>query len=249
MPGARLTQEQWAEARRLREALGLGIREIAVRFGVHQGTVRQHAEAGGWLSPPATASGGKRARARNSRSVVGRRELIQRLYKAMDTKLKLMERRMEAQMINLDKGADLPSADHERDTRTFGAIIKNIEQVKEMQADLERVAGGQPKSAADAELFAEADLQARGLAVTLSPFVFMDVPAGNTLTDPYTGATSQPAYPWRGRITVSPAAGQAGSRPRWRSFISTPPSTRASPAPRACCSRPSAPRSTARSAR
>jgi hypothetical protein len=34
---------------------------------------------------------------------------------------------------------------------------------------------------------------------------------GNALLDPYTGASSQPAYPWRGRITVSPAAGQPGS--------------------------------------
>jgi hypothetical protein len=55
------------------------------------------------------------------------------------------------------------------------------------------------------------DLKARGLSVVFSPFMLMDVPVGNTLTDPYTGATSQPAYPWRGRITVSPAAGQPGS--------------------------------------
>jgi GTA TIM-barrel-like domain len=55
------------------------------------------------------------------------------------------------------------------------------------------------------------DLDARGIAVTLAPFLFMDIPAGNVLPDPYTGASSQPAYPWRGRITISPAAGQPGS--------------------------------------
>jgi hypothetical protein len=55
------------------------------------------------------------------------------------------------------------------------------------------------------------DLAARGIGVVLTPFVFMDVPAGNTLTDPYTGAGSQPPYPWRGRITVSPAPGQPGT--------------------------------------
>ena len=44
--------------------------------------------------------------------------------------------------------------------------------------------------------------KARGIAVTLAPFIFMDMPAGNALPDPYTGAASQPAYPWRGRITV-----------------------------------------------
>ncbi|MBX9592484.1 MAG: glycoside hydrolase/phage tail family protein [Hyphomonadaceae bacterium] len=52
------------------------------------------------------------------------------------------------------------------------------------------------------------DLKQRGLAVTLTPFIFMDVPAGNTLPDPYTGAAAQPAYPWRGRITVAPAPGR-----------------------------------------
>jgi hypothetical protein len=55
------------------------------------------------------------------------------------------------------------------------------------------------------------DLASRGIAVTLTPFVLMDVPAGNTLPDPYTGTAGQPAYPWRGRITVSPAAGQPGT--------------------------------------
>ncbi|MBA4171596.1 MAG: hypothetical protein C0511_02820 [Hyphomicrobium sp.] len=54
------------------------------------------------------------------------------------------------------------------------------------------------------------DLKARGLSVTLTPFVLMDVPDGNTLPNPYGGA-SQPAYPWRGRITCHPAAGRPGT--------------------------------------
>ncbi len=52
------------------------------------------------------------------------------------------------------------------------------------------------------------DLKLRGLSPVLSPFILMDVPAGNTLPDPYSSAASQPVYPWRGRITVSPAAGR-----------------------------------------
>jgi hypothetical protein len=55
------------------------------------------------------------------------------------------------------------------------------------------------------------NLKARGLSVTLSPFILMDIPAGNTLTDPYWGGGSQATYPWRGRITCSPAAGRPGS--------------------------------------
>lgn len=51
------------------------------------------------------------------------------------------------------------------------------------------------------------DLNARGLNVTLTPFILMDVPVVNALPSPY-GGSSQPAYPWRGRITCHPAAGQ-----------------------------------------
>jgi hypothetical protein len=48
------------------------------------------------------------------------------------------------------------------------------------------------------------DLKARGCAVVFYPFVFMDVPAGNALPDPYgrpePGGIGQPVYPWRGRL-------------------------------------------------
>lgn len=54
------------------------------------------------------------------------------------------------------------------------------------------------------------DLKARGLDVIMTPFILMDVPEGNTLADPYGGA-AQGAYPWRGRITCHPAAGQPGT--------------------------------------
>lgn len=54
------------------------------------------------------------------------------------------------------------------------------------------------------------DLKARGYAVTFCPFLLMDVPTSNSLPNPYGGA-SQPAYPWRGRITCYPAAGQPGT--------------------------------------
>jgi hypothetical protein len=68
--------------------------------------------------------------------------------------------------------------------------------------------GGTPSDAS--VLAAIADLKARGLKVTLYPFVLMDVPADNVLPDPY-GGTAQAAYPWRGRLTCHPAPGQPGS--------------------------------------
>jgi hypothetical protein len=49
-----------------------------------------------------------------------------------------------------------------------------------------------------------------GYKVGLYPFLLMDTPPGNALTDPYGGA-EQAAYPWRGRITLSAAPGQPGS--------------------------------------
>ncbi|MDX2288546.1 MAG: glycoside hydrolase/phage tail family protein [Hyphomicrobiaceae bacterium] len=54
------------------------------------------------------------------------------------------------------------------------------------------------------------DLKARGIAVTLTPFVLMDIAEGNGLPDPY-GGLEQAPYPWRGRITCHPAPGEPGS--------------------------------------
>lgn len=59
-------------------------------------------------------------------------------------------------------------------------------------------------------LDAIADLKARGLKVTLYPFVMMDIPEDNALPDPY-GGSNQAGYPWRGRITSDPAPEQAGT--------------------------------------
>ena len=69
--------------------------------------------------------------------------------------------------------------------------------------------GGTPSDDSVRDLIAE--LKARGLKITLYPFLMMDIAADNTLSDPYSGAGSQPAYPWRGKITCDPAPGEAGS--------------------------------------
>ncbi len=51
-----------------------------------------------------------------------------------------------------------------------------------------------------------------GKAVTFHPFILMEQMADNSLPDPYNGGSpGQPALPWRGRITLSLAPGQAGS--------------------------------------
>lgn len=54
------------------------------------------------------------------------------------------------------------------------------------------------------------EIKARGLKVTLYPFIMMDIVADNTLPDPY-GGVQQSAYPWRGRITCHPAPLKPGT--------------------------------------
>ncbi len=54
------------------------------------------------------------------------------------------------------------------------------------------------------------EIRARGLRVCLNPFIMMDIPSDNELPSPY-GGSSQPVYPWRGRITCNPARGIPGS--------------------------------------
>ena len=74
------------------------------------------------------------------------------------------------------------------------------------------VYGGTPADFAVVQAIRE--MKARGLRVTFYPFILMDVPPGNAKPNPYSAnaaGVGQPTFPWRGRITCSPAAGFAGS--------------------------------------
>jgi hypothetical protein len=74
------------------------------------------------------------------------------------------------------------------------------------------VYGGTPADFAVVQAIQE--MKDRALRVTFYPFILMDVPPGNTLPNPYSdyaAETGQPVFPWRGRITCSPAAGFAGT--------------------------------------
>jgi GTA TIM-barrel-like domain/Putative phage tail protein len=59
-----------------------------------------------------------------------------------------------------------------------------------------------------------------GKDVMFYPFILMDQVAGNSLPDPWSDAASQPALPWRGRITLSQAPGRPGSPDRTASATS-----------------------------
>jgi hypothetical protein len=94
------------------------------------------------------------------------------------------------------------------------------------QIDGKPALGGTPSD--ESLRSALADLRARGLAVLFYPFVMMDVPFGNALPDPRTGAPGQTAFGWRGDIApASPDGGAAATNEiatffandRYRRFI------------------------------
>lgn len=107
----------------------------------------------------------------------------------------------------------MPAIDN-RDKQTYGATWA-VAGVERAGARLVSTVAGRPafggSPSDDSVRHLIVELKARGLKVTLYPFVMMDIAAGNTLSDPWTGAATQPLYPWRGRITCDPAPGQAGS--------------------------------------
>jgi hypothetical protein len=72
--------------------------------------------------------------------------------------------------------------------------------------------GGTPSDATVRETIRY--LKAAGKRVILYPFIIMDIPGGNSLPNPYSdnaAGSGQAVFPWRGRITCSPAAGYAGT--------------------------------------
>ncbi|MEM1074966.1 MAG: glycoside hydrolase/phage tail family protein [Pseudomonadota bacterium] len=71
------------------------------------------------------------------------------------------------------------------------------------------VYGGTPTDQSVIEAIAA--IKSSGKAVMFYPFILMDQFEGNGLPDPYAPGGTQPALPWRGRITLSTAPGVPGS--------------------------------------
>jgi len=201
----------WEEVRR-RRAAGESIAALAKAFGLSASSLGRklaaQAKAAAPRRQPAarkpskpgprskrTSSAGRRRPASRARPVPPatgvRRQLIARLYRAIDTKLKLMERRMNSEIHALEAGGGNAaaaddaagfarnSADHERETRAFGALVKTINSVRQMQAELDTLANaptasaaaGAAPTAADARLAADAERYRRDIAERLAKFV------------------------------------------------------------------------------
>lgn len=100
---------------------------------------------------------------------------------------------------------------HDKQTRPWEwrcGVVKRAQAERVSLVAGSPAVGGAPSDRAVHQAILE--LKARGHKVMMNPFVMMDVAAANELPDPYGGAR-QAAYPWRGRITCSPAPGRPGS--------------------------------------
>ncbi|SSC68006.1 baseplate multidomain protein megatron [Ciceribacter selenitireducens] len=113
-------------------------------------------------------------------------------------------------------GVEVGSRNESRDWRVSGVTRETAHRVS--RHDGGPAYGGTPDDRSVVE--AILDLKARGQKVVLYPFVMMDIPVGNGLSDPYGGA-EQAAYPWRGRITCHPAPGRPGSPDRSEAIPAT----------------------------
>lgn len=98
----------------------------------------------------------------------GRRRLVERLTTAIALKLEQLERRMSK---DLSVGDDITSTDHERETRTIGALIDNLEKIRELEAGLGKTTGKLRADTATPGLADEADRCRRELAERLARLV------------------------------------------------------------------------------
>jgi GTA TIM-barrel-like domain/Putative phage tail protein len=86
-------------------------------------------------------------------------------------------------------------------------------EVVSYDVDGRPVFGGTPSDATVIELI-QYIKNVMGKKVVFYPFIIADIPASNTLPNPYSNnaaTAGQPAFPWRGRITQSPAYGYTGT--------------------------------------
>jgi hypothetical protein len=157
----------WKKVERLVRTTDLSFYAIAERTGAARSTIRHRAAKGEWrpglkpLPPPRPPI------ERTPRTPAdARRALIQRFYRAIDTKLKQMEQRMKKEMQNDD--ATQSAADHERDTRAIGGLINQLAKISEYEADLDRSAG---QGDDFADLAAEAERYRRELAERLARLI------------------------------------------------------------------------------
>jgi hypothetical protein len=142
MPEA-LSPSDWAAIRAAYESGSETPVAIARRYGIHHFNIYNSARRDAWVPPvpplvvppprrpkpttlldrdAATPSNAIRTRKKTHR------RMVERLYSIIDAKLSQMENRMPGQ-------DDQKSTDHEREAKTIGTLISNIEKVQELDGD------------------------------------------------------------------------------------------------------------------
>jgi hypothetical protein len=96
--------------------------------------------------------------------------------------------------------------------------LRRDDALKVPRVDDSPIYGGTPSDQAVIQAIRE--LRAQGQHVTFYPFILMEQLAGNELPDPWTGKEGQPAFPWRGRITLSAAPGRPDSPDQTQQAVS-----------------------------
>ena len=165
-----LTQQQWDEVRCAYLETSETVRNIATRYGISSWDLSRRARAQGWprRAPPRSVPAKKPFAAT---TIQVRRRLVRRLFRILESKLELMEQRMQTQLEDPEKADMVPAAERERDARAVATLVRSLDKVTEIAADLDHTAGGKPGSASADELFAEADRFRRELAERLSKFI------------------------------------------------------------------------------
>ena len=110
----------WQDVRLAYEGSDEPVVTIAKRFGIAKSTLMKRVRSEGWTM---------RRNRQPSQPVCGKRaSMISRLYRTIDFKLAQLEARMQNEN-------DLTVADHERETRAIGQLIRNFEKVSDLEND------------------------------------------------------------------------------------------------------------------
>jgi hypothetical protein len=153
-PAAR-PDPDWAEIRRLYEERNdLTVDAICQRMGVSGPSLRRRAARDGWR---------RRTKAAQRKATKARHALLDRLYNAIEIKLKQLETTMS------QDGPKSP-ADNERETRAIGTLIRNTEKVRELKRDELDRPGGQPQRRAQRLTPEETERVCRDLAERILRF-------------------------------------------------------------------------------
>jgi hypothetical protein len=157
------TEEDWAAIRVAYETTPEGLGPLSRRFGLHHLSIHNFAKARGWklraaasgppAAPPQFPQPPAIPRPRPNR----RQGMIDRLYRVIDSNLSQLEEIMQSQ-------SDPSIADNEKETRTIGTVIGNIEKLKGLEDDAGKSSARHTKSSSPAEIAAETERLGRELA-------------------------------------------------------------------------------------